>query len=74
MIMSRTLFGLDHTPQKHRNLSGSKQHSENPTEASLLAPPITAGMSAQVLNVSMTSPLDIPGSKDDAVKDYVQYL
>ncbi|KAI4128553.1 MAG: hypothetical protein LQ347_004134 [Umbilicaria vellea] len=35
---------------------------------------MTAGTSAQVLNTSMTSSLDIPGFKDDAVKDYVQYL
>jgi hypothetical protein len=37
--------------------------SGNPTEASLLAPPLTAGTSAQVLNASMTSPLIILASR-----------
>jgi hypothetical protein len=56
--------------KSHRKRAAPGNH----TEASLLAPPMTADMSVQVLNASMTSPLDIPGFKDDAVKDYVQYL
>ena len=46
----------------------------NSREASLPALLTTAGTSAQALNASMAGPLDIPGFKDDAVKDYVQFL
>lgn len=46
----------------------------NPREASLPSPPTASGTVAQALTTGAASPLDIPGYRDDAVKDYVQYL
>jgi hypothetical protein len=43
-------------------------------EASMPSPPTTSGTVAQASITSLASPLDMPGYKDDAVKDYIPYL